>query len=375
MTSTYFLSGGGTAGHVNPALAIGRALLDAEPDAKLFYFVSHDGMEKEMVSKAGFETIEISADIFPVKKRDWPRFLRRTIGGIFRTLKMIRRYRPRAVIGTGGYVAAPMIFAAKMSKVPIILHEQNAYPGRANRYLSKSAKAVCMSFPGTEVHFAKKVQKRCTVTGNPINRRFFEADKAWCREQLDLSDRTELIVVMGGSLGARSINEAVEKLFDLPAWKAFEDRHPYCLICLSSGKVNTRFLTKKGEQNPRLIVKDYILSPVWMPAADLLVGRAGAGFLAETAASAKASVIIPFPQAIEDHQTLNAQVFEKHGAAVCIKDSEFNAEALLKALTQLLENPELRERMERAAADLAKPNAARDIAAIVRGVSGGRYEA
>ena len=361
----YVFAGGGTAGHVNPALAIAVAVKAKRPSCEIHFAVTPEGLEKTMLKKEPWPTFQITASALPSGFRTFPRFFLRTLRGIREAAAQLKKIRPLAVVGTGGYVCAPLIVAAKLLNIPILLHEQNAYPGRANRLLSRLADCICLSFKGSEKFFPDGVKGRTRLCGNPVKRAFFETNSAEARAELGLDAETELCVVLGGSLGARRLNEAVEALAENSNWQALCSRHPKLLLCLSGGSVNKCFLHGSVDEQARIRVADYLDTRLWMPAADLLIGRAGAGFLMETAASGKASILIPFPQAANDHQRRNAQVFVESGASLLLEDSEVNAESLSRLIAQLMDDEEKRQKMAAAALELACPQAAEDIAAAV----------
>ena len=368
----YFLAGGGTAGHINPALSIGAAIQREDPNAKVYYMVTEDGLEKDMVAESGQASLQISASELPKDFGSLLRFIGKTSCGLWSSIALIRKYKPNAVIGTGGYVGAPMLLAAKWMKVPILIHEQNSIPGRSNRQMASFAKSICLSFEGSESYFSASEQERCVLTGNPIKKLFFERKREECRRELGLSEDTELIVIMGGSLGSRRINQAVGALPHLPEWNDFLREHPKLMICLSGGSVNSRFLEDIPEDESHIQSHNYIDSTLWMPAADLLVGRAGAGFLMETAACGVPSILIPFPQAADGHQKANAEVFVDHGASIMIEDELLDGKRLLEALKELMSRREMLKEMGAAAYKLATPRAAEDIAAECRRIAATR---
>lgn len=371
----YFLGGGGTAGHINPALRIGEALKEIDPQADIYFIVSEDGLERKMVAEAGEEMLTISASELPHDFTSFFRFVVKTVKGIFRSLSLIRKHQPKVIIGTGGYVGAPLIVAARLCGVPILLHEQNAIPGKSNRRMAKFASAVCLSFAGSEAWFKPAEQKRCVLTGNPVKSSFFKADKGACRRELGVAEDAELVVIMGGSLGAKSINEAVNGLPGHPDWVLLTGEYPNVMLCLSGGSVNSRFLREMPEDENRIKIYPYIDSSLWMPAADLLVGRSGAGFLMEAAATGVPSVLIPFPKSADGHQLKNAQTFEAAGASVIVQDEELNSQILAQTIRSILSDKEKRNRMSLASGNLSKPDAAKDIALIARSVAGGKEKA
>lgn len=364
----YIFAGGGTAGHVNPALAVAKALQKMEPEAEILFLASYDGLEKDLVAEAGFKYELIHAEALPNNKWGYPGFLWQNLCGFVQALSILRKEPVKAVLGTGGYVSAPLIMAAKYAGVAAYLHEQNAYPGRSNRFLAKKAKAVCLTFEASREFFEGCADEKFYHTGNPIKPEFFLHQKSKIRADLGLSPQQELVVAVGGSLGAKSLNQAVEGLPACPAWPKFIEQHPEFLLLLSVGKINKRFV-KEAPQDKHLRFVEYIDTSAWLPAADLLVGRASGGFLAEAAATAQASILLPFPQAAEDHQKRNALVFEQAGASLILEDKDLTSELLLDYIEALLVDSVRLKAMRRAAKSLACKEAAEKIAYLMsRGI-------
>lgn len=360
----YIFAGGGTAGHVNPALAVAKALQKMEPEAYILFLASHDGLEKDLVAEAGFDYELIHAEALPENKWKYPGFLWHNLRGFLHALKILRNEPVTAVLGTGGYVSAPLIMAAKHAAVPAYLHEQNAFPGRSNRFLAQMSEAVCLSFAASQEFFENAEEGKFYHTGNPIKQEFYTNRKAEIRKSLGLSPEQKVVVAVGGSLGAKSLNQAVEGLPDCPAWEKFIEQNPDFLLLLSTGKINKRFV-KAAPQDEHLRFMEYIDTSAWLPAADLLVGRASGGFLAEAAATGQASILLPFPEAAENHQMRNAQVFEQAGASLILEDKDLNSEILLDYLEVLLADTVRLETMRKAAKNLAREEAAEKIACLM----------
>ena len=203
---TVIFSGGGTSGHIHPAIAIAQRLQGLEPSARILFCGTPHGLEHEIVPRAGFEFEPIRASGFPRRlNRALVRAVQDYGAGRRRAMELIREYRPDAVVGTGGYVCGPLLSAAARLGVPRLIHEQNAFPGRSNRLMSRGAAVVCISYEGTRPYFggADKV----VLTGNPVRSVFSELDRAAARTKLGLDPERKLILATGGSLGARRINE------------------------------------------------------------------------------------------------------------------------------------------------------------------------
>lgn len=360
--------GGGTAGHVNPALSVARVLRENYPDLDLRFYTTPHSIESRLVEKAGFSQTTLPAKGTPITRRGWIPALIQNGLGILKAFGSLLIHRPRAILGTGGYVSFPVLMAARLLRIPYVLHEQNAAPGRVNRWLSSGAGKVCLSFQldpqTTWINPEKAVH-----TGNPVDSVFFSQDRLEARKALHIAPDSLLVVVMGGSLGAQSINQAVLELVESQQWKNLLKSYPKLILCLASGTVNAVTLSEAEKQRQleedHFILENYIPSGLWIPAADYLVGRSGAGFLFETAAAGKPTLLIPFPLAAEDHQMKNAQVWEKAGASILLSDSELTPVRLGEEMERLLSDATKSEYMAAQAKSLGCPRAAEKIAEIL----------
>ncbi len=363
---TIAISGGGTSGHVNPALAIAHGLQKLRPDIDIIFTGSKDGIESELVPRAGFEFIEVAAYPFENTPADIYKAVRDFWRGTQQCKKLIKKRQVSAIIGTGGYVAGPLLAAAKKLRIPRLIHEQNAFPGRSNRLMSRGADVVCVSYE-TSVPFFKKA-KRVVLTGNPISDKFFNTSKKAARQELELSDDDFLILVTGGSLGARSINRSSIELAQ--AYAEYSKQHKGAQIpkvLLASGKTlydeglnmanNAGLMGYQG-----LKIENYLYNMVsYMAAADIVISRAGAIACAELAALGKAAILVPFPFAKGDHQRHNALAFVEKEAGICIDDENLSGACLFKAIEEIRGTSGKLASMEKAAATLASPTAAQDI--------------
>ncbi|MBP7402450.1 MAG: undecaprenyldiphospho-muramoylpentapeptide beta-N-acetylglucosaminyltransferase [Clostridia bacterium] len=349
------VAGGGTGGHIQPAIAIADAYAAANPDVEIRFCGTAKGMESTLVPAAGYPYHAVRASGFPrrLSAALW-RAAADFVAGRRECARLIRTYRPFAVVGTGGYVCGPLVSAAKKAGVPVLLHEQNAYPGKANRYLSRGAHTVCISYEGTERYFGKAGDT--LLTGNPVREVFFRTRSEDARKSLGLADGDRMVLVLGGSQGAASITEAIL------AWSraGLPDR---VRIVLMVGRKNFEGILREAAGLHGIDVRDYIQDVhVYMAAADLLVCRAGALTCAEIAALGKPSVLVPYPYAAGDHQTFNALAFEREGASLHVPDGAFTPSAAGGILESLLADPDRLRSMGLAAATLAKPDAAASIA-------------
>ncbi len=347
---------GGTSGHIHPALAVSSALLAREPDAAVLFIGTARGLESRVVPRAGFEFQPIRASGFP-NRLSFAAFkaISDLIAGRREAMKALQEFRPDVVLGTGGYVCGPVVFAANRLGIPVVLHEQNAFPGRANRLLSRKARFVCISFQDSGRNFPKGVET--LQTGYPVRSVFFSTDRDESRRALGIPDETPFVLALGGSQGARSINRAVTAM--LKAGPAPSG----CRVLLATGdglfvEASTESEPLKGRTDEFRIVP-YLEEPhVAMAAADLIVCRAGAGACAEIAALGKPSVLVPYPFAANDHQTFNARSLTDIGAAVLCADADFDGSALRRFLDEILPDSGRRLRMAASAKRLAREDAA-----------------
>ena len=324
-------AGGGTAGHINPALAIAGYLREKEPDTAIVYVGNKGGMEERLVPAAGFEfrTVHISGFQRKLTLKNIQRNLQ-TLGRIVTSSqeakKIIRDFKPDICVGTGGYVSGPVIREAMKLGIPAVIHEQNAYPGVTNKMLAKKASRVMLAVADAQRHF--EADARCILTGNPVRQELARADKEDSRRQLGL-DARPLILSFGGSLGARSINEAVADMLVRSARTGkYQHIHGYGQYA----KWMPQLIAEKGldlKEHPGIQLREYINNmPECMAAADLVICRAGAITLSELQAQGKASILIPSPNVAENHQYHNAMALVRRNAAVLIEEKDLTGELL-----------------------------------------------
>ncbi len=349
------IAGGGTSGHINPAIAIADRLRADIPDSCIEFCGTKNGIESDTVPRAGYALHMIRASGMPARlSKKMVRALLNFKAGRKTCISLIRTFKPDVIVGTGGYVCSPLVSAAYHQHIPVLLHEQNAFPGRSNRLLSRNADVVCTSFPEMNAYFPKA--KSVVFTGNPVRAVFFTTERETARKELHLADDTFLILAMGGSLGANTINTAVTAL------SAMNFAIPVKII-LSAGKQQfAAFKEQTTKTNDRIEVMEYLYNPqTYMAAADIVICRSGAITCAEVAALKLPSVMIPYPFAAGDHQTYNARVFEQNGACILIADKEASAEHLYQAILPLMQDRPKLLRMGEKAGELARQQADKDI--------------
>jgi UDP-N-acetylglucosamine--N-acetylmuramyl-(pentapeptide) pyrophosphoryl-undecaprenol N-acetylglucosamine transferase len=368
-------SGGGTGGHLFPGLAVAQRLAATIPGVRITFCGGGKAFERRAVSHAGFEYVVLPARPLPHHAREAVAFLVENLASYLAASRFLREEHVAAVVGLGGYASAPMARAAARWRVPLVLLEQNAIPGKATRWLARSAALICTAFEET----GGLVRCRCPVriTGNPVRERFCGKSRGEGRGiretrdlvQADLPAAAPLppseILVLGGSGGARSLNENVPRALykirgQLAGWK----------IVHQSGETDvdtTRSLYAKLDL-PATVLPFLSDMPAALAATDLAVCRAGGTTLAELAVTGVPAVLLPYPHAADDHQAANARAFAAGGGCITIDERDVPGrldDQLADMLCFLLANDGLRERMSAAMCELARPNAADDVAELI----------
>ena len=365
----YFVTGGGTGGHIYPALAIADTLTN--DGAKVFYVGNKRNMEFELASKKGYKFLHVSVSGMPRKLN--PKFFWwgiKLFKAILYSIKYIKKYKPDAVFATGGYVSAPMIFACRITKTPYVMHDCDAMPGLVTRNLCKRAKYVTLAFEKAKKYIPNK---HSVVTGNPIREQFKTLTQASARKELGLEDKLTLCA-MGGSQGAKSINNTVIELL-----KEFSQELNLQII-FQTGKKNYNDVIEKlkqyypaFEQDKNLIIKPYFDNMTTiLKASDIVISRAGSLSLSEICASGLVPILIPYPYAASNHQRINAKSLLDMGACIYIEDHELEPNKLRKNILELIESPIKMSYIKQNTSHLAKYDATREIADLV--ISAGKIK-
>ncbi|MDR1410406.1 MAG: undecaprenyldiphospho-muramoylpentapeptide beta-N-acetylglucosaminyltransferase [Oscillospiraceae bacterium] len=366
----YLFVAGGTGGHINPALAAANALRELDPGCKIMFVGARGKMEERLVPQAGFELRLI--DVAGFYRSFSPKAMfhnAQAIALLAKSTAQVRRilseFHPDVAAGFGGYVSGPMLRMAQSRGIPTVVHEQNAFPGVTNKALAKRASAVLLTSPEAEKHLQARVP--CKVTGLPVRGELLAANRTESRFLLDIDDRP-LVLSMGGSLGAKSINDAMLEVFAAHAQKA--DWH--LMHAAGTQEAAAAFCAALEERGvhlagaKHLTVRPYITDMArCLSAADLVVCRAGASSLAEFQALGKPSVLIPSPYVAENHQYHNAMALVDKGAALLIAEKDLDSGSLVHELDALLSDPERLARMATAAKAMAIPGAAETIAKTI----------
>ncbi len=350
---------GGTGGHINPALAVAGEVRRRYPDAKILFIGTAEKMEARLVPAAGydFKTIQISGfnrvlNLNGIKQNI--KTLSHLLKSSSQAKKIIREFAPDAVIGFGGYVSGPVVRAAAKLGIPTAIHEQNAFPGVTNKTLAKMVDAVMLTAEQAAQYMQPK--NPVIVTGLPVRGELLEADRDISRAELGL-DEKPLILSMGGSLGAKAINEAMLEVIS-NRWQANN-----CTFMHATGKDCKDFPERLAERSvdvnaKNIIVRDYINDMHrCLAAADLVICRAGASSLSEFQALGKPSILIPYPFATENHQFHNAKALADKGAAIVIEEKDLTSAKLMQQIDTLLESPGKLDAMGRAAKSMAVTDA------------------
>lgn len=352
----YIIAGGGTGGHLYPAIAIAARIRQLHPDCEIHFVGTSRGIESSVVPQLDYPLHLISVRgvvrSFTLKNALVPFLL---IRSLLQCAILLLKIRPAAVIGTGGYVSGPVLFVAGLLRFPTIIQEQNSCPGATTRLLSVFASRVHISFEESKKYFKKR--KKVIVSGNPVRQFDMTMDKNKAREKLGLSPDKPTLLVTGGSQGAHAVNEALLGCLEqLMAETSLQ-------LIWSTGKIDADKVGKITERyGARVLAAPFINNmEEAYAAADFVLARAGALSIAEITLCALPSVLIPYPFAAANHQQTNAEALQKSGAAEVILQKNLTPQLLLAVLKELLSNPEKMAAMKKAAANAAFPNATDDL--------------
>lgn len=334
----YIISGGGTGGHVFPAISIARALIKLEPEAEILFVGAENRMEMKKIPEAGFKIIGLPVSGFKRKLSfENVRVMINLVKSLLKARKIIKDFKPKVVIGTGGYASGPILQLAGKKGIPTLIQEQNSYPGITNKLLAKRASKICVAYKGMDKYFPKE---KILFTGNPV-REDIEGIGDKMNEALEyfkLQRAKKTLLILGGSLGARTINMAImRKLEDI--------KEENIQIIWQSGKLYHDSAVREVDSirpgNIRLY--DFITRmDLAYFAADLVISRAGAGTISELCLCAKPSILVPSPNVAEDHQTHNARTLVEQNAAELISDSEAIEKLIPKALDLIKDDSALK---------------------------------
>ncbi|MBP3322525.1 MAG: undecaprenyldiphospho-muramoylpentapeptide beta-N-acetylglucosaminyltransferase [Clostridia bacterium] len=356
----FILSGGGTGGHVNPALAIGAAIEKYYPGAEIHYVGTPNGIENKLVpSKYPMHHVRIKG----LKRSLSPSNIKTaylTVTSFITARKLLKELKPDGVVGTGGYVCWPVCAAAASLKIPCFLHESNAVPGFAVKMLEKKADVIFVNFEKTGQRLP--AAKQVIHVGTPLKDVFYTLNKESARKSLKIEGYRKVVLSFGGSLGAAVLNQRVLELME-----SYGKDHPEVLFLHATGARGKQvfeesFLQKGLDKYENLRYFEYIYDmPQYMAAADLVICRSGAMTLSEIAMLSKASILIPSPNVTDDQQTKNARLLSDQGAAILLKESEMDGQSLRSAVEGILFDEQAMKTMEEKVRAFAVRDAEKEI--------------
>ncbi len=346
----------GTGGHINPGIAIANKIKEKEPKSKIIFIGTARGLENDLVPRAGYELERIEA--YGLSKKltiDNLKKMYQTYHSISKAKKIIKEFRPDVVIGTGGYICGPVCMAAKSLKVPVVLHESNAFPGKAVKMLEKKVDKILVAFDDAKKRL--KNSEKVIVTGNPTKIRnldLTQKQKEGIKKQLGFREEKPFVLVFGGSQGAKAINDTFLTLMEKRLNKDYQ-------ILLAAGprqydemkeELENRKINIEMQKEIKIVPYIYNMEEV-MNACDLAICRSGAMTITELAIIGKPAIFIPLPNVSNNHQEYNAKVLEEVGAAKIILEKELTAEKLNKQITEIITKEETLQKMASSARKIA----------------------
>ena len=353
------ISGGGTGGHIFPALSIADAIKSKHPNAKILFVGADNRMEMQRVPAAGYDIVGLPIAGFD-RKHLWKNI--RVLWLILKSQRMakkvIKEFAPQVAVGVGGYASGPTLKMAASMNIPTLIQEQNSYAGVTNKILARKAKMICVAYDGMERFFPHEKLK---LTGNPVRQALLDmrTNRIAAMKEMNLDPEKRCVLIVGGSLGARSINESIVNNLDII--KA----NPDIQFVWQTGKLYYEEMVEraaKAGKPDNLTITDFVSNMAnALSAANLVVSRAGAGSISEFALLGKAVILVPSPNVSEDHQTKNAMALVEKDAAIYVADAKANEELLKTAVETVTDDAKLAT-LEENIEKMAKPNAAQEIA-------------
>jgi UDP-N-acetylglucosamine--N-acetylmuramyl-(pentapeptide) pyrophosphoryl-undecaprenol N-acetylglucosamine transferase len=348
----FIISGGGTGGHIYPAVAIANELKSRFPEAEFLFVGAKDKMEMQKVPQEGYaikglwiagiqRKITLDNAMFPLK----------LTSSLLNSFKIIKNFKPDVVIGTGGFASGAVLKVASMLGIPTVIQEQNSYPGITNKLLAKKANKICVAYENLERFFPKD---KMILTGNPVRQDLInEASKSEAVTYFKLDTNKKTLLVLGGSLGARRINQLIEKELDFLLSQNIQ-------IIWQCGKLYLNDYSKYNEKNNVQVVAFIDRMDLVYAAADVVISRSGASSVSELCIVGKPTIFIPSPNVAEDHQTKNAKAISDKNGAILIKESELETQ-FETIFSDLNSNESKQAELSQNIKKLAKPNATKDI--------------
>lgn len=358
------LSGGGTGGHIYPALALQKRMSERYPDAEFLYVGTDRGLESRIVPEAGlpFRAVEIQGLKRSLSLENL-RTLYLMLTSIRKSKKIIREFQPDVAIGTGGYVCAPVLYAASRLNVPAIIHEQNSVAGVTNKFLARFVDRICICFEDARQDFAKQAEK-IVFTGNPRAQEVVTNTKEVSLVEYGLKEDVPTVLIFGGSRGAAKINRST-----VDAMAKFKGK-PYQVILVTGNEhfdsIQSQARSVLGDAENMKVLPYVKEMPSLFKAIDAVACRSGATTLTEITALGLPSILIPSPYVTNDHQRKNAESLERNGAAQIILEKDMDAQVLFESIDSLLLDESRRQEMSKKAKELGIPDASDRIIAVMQ---------
>lgn len=357
MSKRIIISGGGTGGHIYPAIAIAHALKEKDPSVELLFVGAEGKMEMEKVPKAGYQIvglpivgikreISLSNAAFPIK----------LIRSLLKARSILNSFKPQVAVGVGGFASGPLLMMASLMGIPTLIQEQNSHAGITNKLLARWARTICVAYPGMDVFFTKS---KIRLLGNPVRSDIMASGskRSEALAHFGFDGNRKTLFVMGGSLGARSINESLRE-----GLKKLNDAGYQVLWQTGKGYIDTARQAVASVRTDRIKAFDFIYEmDLAYAVADVVISRAGALSVSELCLAGKPAILVPFPAASEDHQTKNALSLIQQNAALLVSDSHASRDLIETAL-RLLEDPQKQKELTENVKKLARPYAAAEIA-------------
>ncbi len=358
------ISGGGTGGHIYPGLAVARNL--KLEGAEITFVGTEEGLESQIIPQSGYQLKTINVEGLPrkISLRLFKAILKSGIG-LLEAWKIINEFKPDIVVGTGGYVCGPVVLAAALNGLPTLIHEQNAYPGLTNKLLARFVDKIALSDISAKDYFSNP--EKIVLTGNPVRPEILSKGESEAYRELGFDSNKKVILVFGGSRGARSINQVL-----IGMYRKFLDSNLQLLHI--TGKTDFEAVKRESEeagidnlQRGNIIIKPYEHNmEAALAVADIVIARAGATGLAEITALGIPAILIPYPYAAEDHQEYNARSLEENGAARVILDHNLTTDTLFEVLTELVGDEQQLKKMARASKKLGRPDAVKNLVSLIK---------
>jgi UDP-N-acetylglucosamine--N-acetylmuramyl-(pentapeptide) pyrophosphoryl-undecaprenol N-acetylglucosamine transferase len=363
------ISGGGTGGHIFPAIAIAKAIQTIQPDAEILFVGAKGRMEMEKVPKAGYpieglwisgfqRKLTVQNLLFPLK----------LLSSLTKARRIVKRFQPDVAVGVGGYASGPTLQMAAQLGIPCLIQEQNSYAGATNRLLAKKVQKICVAYDKMERYFPKE---KIRITGNPVRNDLInnEATKAQAADYFTLNVNKKTILIIGGSLGARTLNQAMAESTE---W--LRGRTDVQVLWQCGSLYYEEYKNLQTSKLPNVLITAFIdRMDLAYRLADVAIARAGALTVSELCLVGKPAILVPSPNVTEDHQTKNAMALVEKDAAILLKDADAKLQMIPKALQLLDDNNFVKEKLAINIQKLAKPNAAAEIAGeVLKLVKGNR---